>query len=293
MQVTSRDVAAISRLVEELCGIVLDETKDYLIESRLSALVRSASCQSFQELADKARRSDQAATRAAIVDAITTRETLFFRDEAPFEALQHRVLPDLIDARAKTATPRRLRIWSAACSAGQEPYSIAMTLCELLPDIHRWDVTILASDISDAAIRQASLGRYSDSATQRGLKPQLMAKYFLRDNGQWRVRDELRSLIRFERRNLLEPFTQLGPFEVIFCRNVAIYFGAADRRGLFERLADRLVVDGCLFAGSAESLIDLGPRFTPRRHCRCAYYQPNLPVNAPLAQVPCHAVRAR
>ncbi|MDZ7618706.1 MAG: CheR family methyltransferase, partial [Patescibacteria group bacterium] len=157
---------------------------------------------------------------------------------------------------------------------GQEPYSLAMTLCEMLPDVRSWDINILATDIADSAIQQASVGRYAEHEIRRGMKPQMLAKYFVAEGAHHRAKDELRAMIAFRQLNLLEPFATLGPFDVILCRNVAIYFDPASRRNLFLRLADRLTVDGSLLVGSSESLADLGPQFMPLHHCRAIYYQP-------------------
>lgn len=278
MQVRPEDLVFVARFVEELCGVLLDPSKAYLVESRLGRLAREHGCASYRELCERARSQSDGLLRSQIIDAITTHETLFFRDQAPFEALQFRVLPDLIDARTRAKAPRRLRFWSAACSTGQEPYSIAMTLCETLPDRKAWDLAILATDISDAAIQQASRGWYAPHEIQRGMKPALLAKYFVAKNGGYQVRDELRAMVAFRRRNLLEPFADLGIFDVIFCRNVAIYFDAPKRRDLFLRLARQLAPDGVLFVGSAESLLDLGPRFMPHNHCRATFYKPNMPA---------------
>lgn len=275
MQVTLDDVRFVARLVDELCGVVLDDTKAYLVESRLADLAKAHGCASYRELCQKARCAPDASLRAQIIDAITTQETLFFRDASPFEALRHKVLPELIDSKAKTAFPKRIRIWSAACSTGQEPYSIAMTLCDTIPGIASWDISILATDISDAAIKAASIGWYAKHEIQRGMKPESLAKYFVEQGGGWKVKDEVRAMVAFQRRNLLQPISSIGPFDVIFCRNVAIYFDAARRRDLFHRLAERLATDGYLLVGAAESLLDLGPRFTPKNHCRATYYQPN------------------
>lgn len=144
-----------------------------------------------------------------IIDAITTQETLFFRDGSPFEALQYKVIPELIDARAGTMFSKRIGIWSAACSTGQEVYTIAMTLCEIIPDILKWDIKILGTDISDFAIKHASLGQYADHEIQRGMEPALLRKYFTEVKNGWKVKDELRFLASFQRRNLLEPFGDL------------------------------------------------------------------------------------
>lgn len=277
MQVRPEELQQVARVVQDACGIVLDDTKAYLVESRLSRLAEELGCKSFSEYALRLRSGREPALRSRLIDAITTQETLFFRDGSPFEALQHKVLPEIIDTKSGSPYPRRLRIWSAACSTGQEPYSLAMTLCELIPDWQRWDLNILATDISDSAIKTASTGRYARHEIQRGMRPDMLRKYFHEEHNGWRVRDELRSLISFQRRNLLEPFTALGPFDVILCRNVAIYFEQAVRRDLFLRLADRLTPEGALFSGSSESLSDLGRNFVPLHHCRAVFYQPRKP----------------
>lgn len=286
MRVTPEEVESVARLVAELCGIVLDQSKDYLIESRLAPLVRKAGCGSYGELVRKLRAGEDAKARVELIDAITTNETLFFRDGSPFEALRHKALPELIDAKARTGFPRRLRIWSAACSTGQEPYSIAMTLHELLPDVEAWDISILATDISDGALRQASAGTFSQMELQRGLAPAALQKYFTSHGTGWKIRDEVRSLVTFRRMNLLEPFAALGMFDVIFCRNVAIYFSAEARAGLFRRLADILAPEGYLFVGSSESLGDLGLQFAPQHHCRSVFYQPAKSKEALASRTP-------
>ena len=293
MQVTAEDIKVISRLVSDLCGIVLDETKGYLIQSRLSTLAEEAGCKTFSELYYKARYERESGLRDKVIDAITTNETLFFRDTSPFDVLQNKIIPDLIDAKAKTPFPRRIRIWSAACSTGQEPYSMLMVLNELLGNLATWDIQVLATDISDAAIRHASIGRYAVHEIRRGMRPDFLKKYFIEDAQGWKIKDELRGLIAFKRLNLLDPFTILGTFDVIFCRNVAIYFSPAARKDLFLRLASQLSVDGAMLVGSSESLTDLGERFKPLQHCRAIFYRPNQrPVQAAPAVRPM-AVGAR
>lgn len=277
MKLASAEVASVARLVMDLCGILLDESKGYLIESRLAPIAQHHGLSSYTELVHKARFSYDKQLLKQIIDAITTNETLFFRDESPFEALRHKALPELIDAKAKTAFPKRIRIWSAACSTGQEPYSIAMTLNELIPDIHSWDIGIFATDICDSAIDQASKGVYTAFEIERGMKPQYLDRYLARQNGHWKVKDEVRALISFQNLNLMTPFTGLGPFDVVFCRNVAIYFTPEGRRSVFQRVAQTMTLDGYLFVGCAESLADLGPQFTPHYHCRGMFYRPNLP----------------
>ncbi len=273
MQVTPEEIPAVARLVDELCGVVLDETKGYLIDSRLGAIADAAGCANFGDFCRTAR-ADRT-LQDQIIDAITTQETLFFRDNSPFEALRHKAIPETIDAKAATPFPKRLRIWSAACSTGQEPYSIAMTLSDLLPDIQSWDINILATDICDSAVAHASLGRYAKHEVQRGMTPQMLSKYFQEEPDGWRVKEEIRCMIRFDRRNLLESFASLGPFDIIFCRNVAIYFETDVKRKLFNNLSDRLTPEGYLFVGSSESLTSLDSRFVAQHHCRSVFYQPN------------------
>jgi chemotaxis protein methyltransferase CheR len=275
MKVTDKEIPIVAELVEQLCGIVLDSSKGYLIESRLGSLAESNGCANFTEFCQKAKYNGCRQLQGQIIDAITTQETLFFRDTSPFEALQHKAIPEMIDAKTGTAFAKRLRIWSAACSTGQEVYSIAMTLRELIPDILKWDVKIIGTDISDSAVKHASMGHYAQHEIQRGMKPALLQKYFTEVKDGWKVKDDLRFLATFQRRNLLEPFNDLGSFDMIFCRNVAIYFDADTKRNLFRRLTHQLASYGYLFVGSSESLTDIGPEFVPQYHCRSVFYQPN------------------
>ncbi len=275
MNVTPEDLSVICSYVYELCGIYLDDTKGYLIESRLGEIASEAGCATYAELARKSKYSDDRQLQNKIIDAITTNETLFFRDNSPFEALRHKAIPETIDAKSGSIHSRRLRVWSAACSTGQEPYSIAMTLCDLIPDVSDWDISILGTDISDAALEHASRGHYAAHEIQRGLESRNLTKYFTQDSDGWQVSDQLRSMVSLRRFNLLEPFTSLGPFDVIFCRNVAIYFTSEVRHSLFNRLADRLTETGYLFIGSSESLNDMGSRFVAQHHCRSVFFQPN------------------
>lgn len=276
MHLDPKDIDPICDLIRDLCGIYLDSTKAYLIESRLSDLVKRNHCASYRQLAEKARSIMGSGLKREIVDAITTRETLFFRDSSPYEALQFKALPELLDERAKTPFPRRLRIWSAACSTGQEPYSIGVILHEMIPDIHRWDIQIIATDISDAAIARASRGCFSALEVERGLPDRVRDKYFTRQGEEWRVSDSVRALVKFQQLNLLEPFPFTTPFDVIFCRNVAIYFEKAKKIDLFRRMMPILVPFGYLFVGASESLIDCGPEFRPMAHCRSTFYRPNM-----------------
>lgn len=278
MSMTNQDIDAVCGLVNDLCGIYLDESKSYLIESRLADLAKRHECQSYVDLVKKVRNTPDQQLKGDVIDAITTNETHFFRDTSPFEALKHKALPELIDSKAGTIFPKRIRVWSAACSSGQEAYSIAITLHELIPDIHQWDVKILATDISDKIIAQASRGVYAEHEIVRGMSRERLERFFVEGPGGWQIRDEIRSLVSFERRNLLEALAMPGRFDVVFCRNVAIYFTKDVRSDLFHRIAETMSPAGYLFVGSQESLGHLGKRFTPMHHCRSTFYRPNLAV---------------
>lgn len=273
MKPTPEDIDAVCDLVNELCGIYLDNSKDYLIEGRLAKLVSASGSNSYVEFARKARVSPQLQTE--VVNAITTNETLWFRDNTPFEALRHKIIPELIDAKAGTLHAKRFRIWSAACSTGQEAYSIIMAFADVVPDFESWDLQIYGTDISAAAVAQAQRGVYSELEINRGLDQRHRGAYFVKAPGGWAVNDTLKRRCRFEVRNLLKPFTNVGSFDIIFCRNVAIYFKPNDRKSLFLRLGQTLNRGGWLFTGSGESLLDLGPNWAPKQHCRAVCYQPN------------------
>ena len=277
MQVTPADIDAIGGLIIDLCGIYLDESKGYLVDCRLGSIAEKHGCKSFEELARKVRTSGSFALRTEVIDAITTNETLFFRDNSPFEAFAYKALPETMDAKAGSPFANRLRIWSAASSTGQEAVSIGISILEHLPDSHRFDVQIVGTDISERAVERASRGWFAEHEIQRGLSPQIISKYFRPDNGGWRVIDEVRSLLKFQHMNLLEPFNHLGKFDIVFCRNVAIYFTPETRARLFQRISEVMTEPGYLFVGSSESLSDLGPRFMPHLHCKSVYYRPNLP----------------
>jgi chemotaxis protein methyltransferase CheR len=277
---TPGDLDAVCKLVDELCGIYLDAKKDYLIEGRLSELVRRYACTGYVDLVKRARMPGSRELVDDIVDAITTNETLWFRDTSPFEALKHKVFPELVDSKSKTAFPRRLRVWSAASSTGQEAYSIAMAFADMVGTLTGWDLQIYGTDISPTAVRKAQEGVYSELEISRGLDQHHLSGYFVRHPGGWQVCPELRRICRFETRNLLKPLTGLGPFDVIFCRNVAIYFTSNDRSRLFYGLAETLQPEGWVFVGSSETLSDLGPEWKPQQHCRAVCYRPKQPVAA-------------
>jgi chemotaxis protein methyltransferase CheR len=255
-----------------ICAVSLDQSKAYLIEGRLGRLVEETGCGSYSRLIDRARAESSRALERKIVDAITTNETLFFRDTAPFELLRHKIVPELIDRRSKTGASR-IRIWSAACSTGQEIYSIAILLKDLLGDPDRYGVRLVGTDISNDAVVRASRGWYNSTEISRGLAEPLRDKYFARLQDGWQIRDELRGMASFKHQNLMGDLASLGKFDVIFCRNVAIYFSEADKVSLFRRIERLLEPNGYLVIGAMESLNGLCPQFESKRHLRSVYYQ--------------------
>ncbi|MCX6596811.1 MAG: protein-glutamate O-methyltransferase CheR [Acidobacteria bacterium] len=281
--------SVVAQYIYSLCAITLDQSKDYLIEGRLSAVAEQAGCRSYLELVNRARTDATGALKRSIINEITTNETLFFRDSSPFDLLRYKIIPEVIDRRAKTTQKVPLRIWSAACSTGQEIYSIAIVLAELLGDLSRYQIRLVGTDISDQAVAKASAGIFSHLEVSRGLVDSARARYFTAHESGWKIRDELRSLVTFRRMNLMEDFSSVGKFDVVFCRNVAIYFNEPDRASLFNRIEQRMEADGYLIIGSMESLSGLCPQFESKRHLRSVYYQSKAPatlVNTPTSTTP-------
>ncbi len=276
MSLNNNEIDSVCELIRQLCGVSLDPTKAYLVESRLTPILQQENLMGYAELVARARDLTGAPIRQKIVDAITTQETLFFRDSSPFDALRFKALPEMIDSKASSPFPKRLRLWSAASSTGQEPYSIAMVLHDMIPDIHTWDIQILATDICDEAIARASRGWYSNLEVDRGLPMEYRNRYFRQQDGGWQVNDSLRASISFRKLNLLDPFPPIAPIDIIFCRNVAIYFERDKRDDLFRRFKKIMSKEAYLFVGSSESLINIGPEFRPQAHCKSTFYRPNL-----------------
>lgn len=265
-----------SSYVYSITRISLDATKGYLIETRLAPLLRETSSTSYKELLDKVTRDVTGALKRKVIGAITTNETSFFRDTSPFDLLRNKILPDLVDARARQlgkGRPMTLRIWSAASSTGQEVYSTAIVCKETLVDMNKFDVRILGTDISDKVIAQASYGKYTKLELDRGLTPEKLGAYFQPDGPDFKVRDPIRALTTFKTINLLEPYSFPTKFDIIFCRNVAIYFSEADKRKLFDSISRVIAADGYLIIGSTESITGICPRFEAKRYLRSVFYQ--------------------
>ena len=271
--ITREELPVWTRYIYEISGIHLDDSKGYLVETRLSGLLRESGAASFSELFFKVRADGTSKLRSKVIEAITTNETSFFRDTSPFDLLRHKLIPDLIDRRNANGARVPIRIWSAACSTGQEAYSTAIVLKELLGDLARYDIRIMGTDISNKVVAQASYGEYGRLELERGLPPESLARHFMASGDRWKGRDEIRALATFRTMNLLEPFSFPNPFDIIFCRNVAIYFTEADKTRLYRNLIRYLAKDGCLIIGSTESISGLCPELEPKRYLRSVFYQ--------------------
>lgn len=249
--------------LEQACGIVLGENKQYLVASRLKKLQDELGLSTLGQLLDELKRDRSGGVRARVVDAMTTNETYWFRDQQPYVMLAEALVPELLERR-----PRKLRIWSAACSTGQEPYSIAMALQESSAGRPRTasDVEIVATDISPTVLKHSMTGLYDELALSRGLSAERKQRFFVPDGRYWRVKDECRNLVRFQELNLMKSFSNLGKFHIIFCRNVLIYFALELKRDIISRMAENLEPGGYLLLGGSESLANYSSAFDTVRY---------------------------
>jgi chemotaxis protein methyltransferase CheR len=256
----SQAFALIRRFAQETAGLSLDEDKRYLVEDRLAPVLRRERVATLDALAEAITREPCSDLARATAEALTINETSFFRDKAFFECFAQSILPALLAARAER---RRLRFWCAGCSSGQEPYSIAMLLDEQARRLAGWQVEILATDLSHAMIDTARRGIYSQFEVQRGVPIALLLRYFRREGDFWHIADHLRAKVTFRPQNLVTGFRDLGAFDVVFCRNVLIYFDVATKRRVLANLAGSLAPDGCLALGAAESVGGLSDTLAP------------------------------
>lgn len=259
MSLTLENFGYIHDLVQQQSAVVLGREKSYLAESRLHSLARTQGHESVNDFVTQLRAVPDAALRLKVVEAMTTNETSFFRDVHPFECLRKKIIPDLIERRA---AQRSLCIWSAACSTGQEPYSIAMLLHEYFPVLRGWNVTIMATDLGTGVLDRARAGRFGQLEVNRGLPATLLVKYFQREGLDWRINDAVRGLIQFKQFNLAaEPWLSLPRIDIVFLRNVLIYFDASTKKKILGNVRRLLGPDGCLFLGGAETTLNLDDAF--------------------------------
>ena len=264
------DYEFLRKLLKERSGLDLSADKQYLVESRLIPLARKANLPGLSELVQKLK-SGAGALTVEVVEAMTTNETFFFRDKVPFDHLRATILPELLQARAGR---RSLRIWCAASSTGQEPYSIAMCLKEMGAALAGWRVEIIATDLSQAVLEKSKAGIFSQFEVQRGLPIQMLVKHFTQIGDLWQLNADIRAMVQHRQLNLLQDFSHLGVFDVIFCRNVLIYFDQDTKTGIFDRLARLMEPDGFLLLGAAETVVGLTDSFKPYPDRR-GLYRPN------------------
>ena len=258
MTIDKQDFEFVRDLLRQRSGVALDSGKGYLVEARLTPVAEKAGFASIRDLVSQLRQGDTDSLHAKVVEALTTNETLFFRDVHPFNALRSSILPELIEKRS---TQRRLNVWCAAAASGQEPYSLAMVLAEHFPQLASWNVRLIASDISDAVLERAARGTYSQLEINRGLPAPMLVKYFRQEGGDWQISDEIRRRVEFRNINLSEEWPPLPPMDVVFMRNVLIYFNLEIKRAILGKVRQILRPDGYLFLGSAETTINIDPEF--------------------------------
>ena len=243
-----------SEFLRERSGVSLDPSKQYLVEARMAPLVEAAKLGSLAALVDRLRESEDPDLETRVVDEMMTNDTSFFRDVKPFEILRTEILPAQILTRDKE---RRLQIWSAACASGQEAYSIAILLLESFPELADWSIDFLATDISQAAIEKARNGSYSQLEVNRGLPPDLLRKYFTQSGIRWKVNDELREMVEFRELNLVSPLFEIPRADIVFARNVLLYFESDLKQKTLGLLRESMAPDAALFLGRAESPVGL------------------------------------
>jgi chemotaxis protein methyltransferase CheR len=257
------DFQFLADLLRKRSGLVLTEDKAYLIENRLMPIARKVALEGLTELVQVLRAGKDEGILRDVVEAMTTNETFFFRDSRQFDNLRDEILPRLIEARKAT---RRLRFWSAACSAGQEPYTLLMILGELGAKLQGWRIEVIASDLSREILEKAKAGIYTQFEVQRGLPITLLVKYFTQlQANQWQISEALRKQIQFREVNLLGQFGTLGTFDLILCRNVLIYFDQATKGETLAKMAAQTNPGGYLFLGGAETVLGVSDKYQPVR----------------------------
>jgi chemotaxis protein methyltransferase CheR len=255
------------KFLRDRSGLVLSDDKQYLIESRLVPVARRNGLASISEIVAKLR-TQAPALEAAVVEAMTTNESFFFRDKTPFEHLRDETMPALLAARAGQ---KKLRIWCAAASTGQEPYTIAMILADMAAKVAGWRIEILGTDLSTEVLDRAKAGLYTQFEVQRGLPIQLLMKHFTQKGDQWEISPAIRSMVQYRPLNLLRDFSSLGQFDIVFCRNVLIYFDQGTKIDVLSRICRMLAPDGYLTLGAAETVVGLTAAFKPHAERRGLY----------------------
>ncbi len=272
------DFSYLSQLMHERAAIVLEPGKEYLALSRLDPVAREMGVGSVAALVEVLRGEESSsALHDQVIDALTTNETTFFRDFNPFESMRSDVLPELIERKQRTRT---LAIWSAGCSSGQEPYSIAMAIREYFPELLTWQLSILGTDISGSVLDRARRGRYGQLEVNRGLPANLLVRHFTRAGMEWEIEEPIRRMVRFQRHNLVDAWPAMPPFDLVFMRNVMIYFDVETKREVLGRMRGQLAPHGFLLLGASETTFNISDDYDRHLVGRTAWYRPqrNDPV---------------
>lgn len=254
---TVTDFEFICQILRERSGLVLTNDKAYLLESRLLPVARKYKLATFDDLVRMIRAKSDEAVVKDVVEAMTTNESFFFRDTKPFDQFKQIVMPALLKNRPN----KTIRIWSAACSSGQEAYSLAMILTEMAPQLTGWRIEIVGTDLSTDVLNRAKEGVYSQFEVQRGLPVTLLVKYFAQTGDRWQISQKIRSMVQYKMFNLLHDPSMLGKFDVVFCRNVLIYFDQPTKAKVLGAVAKLMPSDGYLFLGGAETVLGISDRF--------------------------------
>jgi chemotaxis protein methyltransferase CheR len=268
--------------LKERSGLALSAEKRYLVDSRLGPVMRKFNIASIGDLATKLRTGRDVALETAVVEAMTTNETFFFRDRTPFDLFKDHILPKMLTERASR---RKLRIWCAAASTGQEPYSLAMILDEAKARLAGWQVEIVATDIANEVLDKARAGVYSQFEVQRGLPIQMLLKYFKQQGETWHISQQIKSMVSWKQLNLIKDFSTLGQFDIIYCRNVLIYFDQPTKTDVLRRLSNALSPDGVMLLGAAETVIGLTDALQPHPDHRGLYVANKGAATTPLRLV--------
>ncbi|KLK94306.1 chemotaxis protein CheR [Microvirga vignae] len=274
---TEIEFEALRTFLKARSGLALSPDKRYLVESRLAPVCTRFKVENLSRLIWEIKSGRSPALENATIEAMTTNETFFFRDKAPFDLFQDVLLPKFLKERAAS---RRLRIWCAAASTGQEPYSLAMLLKEAAARMPGWQVEIIATDISIEVLEKAKAGIYNQFEVQRGLPIRLLVKYFRQMGDQWQIAAEIRSMVDFRYLNLIEDFGRLGQFDIVYCRNVLIYFDTAMKSNVLRRVAQLMAADGALVLGASETILGISDALSLDPAYR-GLYTKALPAGAP------------
>lgn len=269
------DFELFSTLVKQRSGLVLSKDKSYLLESRLTPVSRKYNLKTLEDLAQSVRTKREEQMLRDITEAMTTNESFFFRDTKPFDQFRKVLLPELIRTRA---AKKQFRIWSSAASSGQEAYSLAMICSEEIAKLQGWKIDIMGTDLSSEMVERAKGGIYSQFEVQRGLPITLLMKYFAQiGTDKWQIKDALRQMVQYREGNLLTDFGPIGVFDVIYCRNVLIYFDQPTKTRVLDAISHVLAPDGVLFLGGAETVLGISDKFKPLENERGMYVLANRP----------------